>query len=92
MLSIKTRATIASAAAVFALGAVSLSVASPAFAQDQGASAKVQCFGVNACKGQSDCKSGNHDCKGQNSCKGQGFKSLSAGQCEAKGGSTTPPN
>jgi len=92
MLSIKTRATLASAAAVFALGAVSFTTASPTFAADQGGSAKVQCFGVNACKGQSDCKSGNHDCKGQNSCKGQGFKSLSAAKCEAEHGSTTAPS
>jgi uncharacterized membrane protein len=92
MLSIKSRATLASAAAAFALAAISTSVATPTFAQDQGASAKVQCFGVNACKGQSDCKSGNHDCKGQNSCKGQGFKSLSASKCSAEGGSTTAPN
>ena len=91
MLSIKTRATLASAAAVFALGAVSFTTASPTFAADQGGSAKVQCFGVNACKGQSDCKSGNHDCKGQNSCKGQGFKSESAKACAADHGSLTAP-
>jgi len=39
MLSIKTRATLASAAAVFALGAVSFTTASPTFAADQGGSA-----------------------------------------------------
>ncbi len=30
------------------------------------------CKGMNACKGQGGCKTGNNGCKGQNSCKGQG--------------------
>jgi hypothetical protein len=49
-------------------------------------------YGVNSCKGQSDCKSGNHDCKGLNDCKGQGFKDLTADQCKAQHGSQTPVN
>ena len=61
MLSLKTRTSLATAAAAFAIAAVSVSVSTPTFAADN--SAKVMCFGVNACKGQSDCKSGNHDCK-----------------------------
>jgi uncharacterized membrane protein len=92
MLSVKPRANVASAAAAFAIAAISMSAATPSFAQTQSPSAKVQCFGVNSCKGQSDCKSGNHDCKGQNSCKGQGFKALSASKCAAEHGSTTAPN
>jgi len=92
MLNLRSNTALASAAAMFALS--TLSFAAPASAADhsqQVAAAKVMCFGVNSCKGQSDCKSGNHDCKGQNSCKGQGFKSLSAKACEAKHGTTTPP-
>ena len=89
MLSLKSKTTLASAAAVLALSSVSFST--PAAAGDQ-ASAASHCYGVNSCKGQSDCKSGNHDCKGQNSCKGQGFKDLTADQCAAAHGSTTPPN
>jgi hypothetical protein len=54
------------------------------------AAGMVHCYGVNACKGQSDCKSGNHACKGQNSCKGQGFKDMSASACTAAGGKTKP--
>jgi len=27
-------------------------------------------MGANSCKGQSSCKSAQHDCKGQNACKG----------------------
>jgi hypothetical protein len=41
------------------------------------ASAQVQCVGVNACKGQSACKSANNACKGQNACKGKGFVNAS---------------
>jgi hypothetical protein len=43
--------------------------------------AKVHCSGVNACKGQSACKSANNACKGQNSCKGKGFLEMTAKQC-----------
>jgi len=86
MNSTNSRLTIASAAAMLALSSVSLAPA--AFAADSGT---VHCFGVNSCKGTSDCKSYNHDCKGLNSCKGQGFKELSAKECKAEHGSTTQP-
>lgn len=36
-----------------------------------GTDAKIHCSGVNACKGQSACKTANNACKGQNSCKGR---------------------
>lgn len=90
MTNVKT-ATIATAAAMFAL--TSLAAAPTAsFAADKAAHAgKMPCYGVNSCKGQSDCKSGNHDCKGMNDCKGQGFKDLSAKACAAAGGSQTAP-
>ncbi len=42
------------------------------------AEAKVHCTGVNACKGQSSCKSAHNACKGQNSCKGQGWVEMSS--------------
>lgn len=84
----KTAVGFAAAAALIALSGATVS--SPAFAK--GASAKVQpCYGVNSCKGQSDCKSGTHDCKGQNDCKGQGFKDLTAKACVAQHGSLTAP-
>ena len=44
--------------------------------------AKMHCDGVNACKGQSSCKSAANACKGQNSCKGKGFLEMSARDCE----------
>ena len=50
-----------------------------AFASDE---ATMQCTGVNACKGQSACKSANNACKGQNSCKGKGFLEMTRKQCD----------
>ena len=50
----------------------------------------VECFGgamgVNACKGQSACKSAGNSCKGLNACKTQGFAMATEAQCKAKGG------
>lgn len=46
----------------------------------------VHCGGVNACKGQSDCKTAGSSCKGLNGCKGKGFKDLSASECTTAGG------
>ncbi|CAH0355408.1 MULTISPECIES: hypothetical protein [Sphingomonadaceae] len=88
MKTFKTGAAIASAAAMLAL--TGLATTAPAYAAG-GKAAKVQhCYGVNSCKGTSDCKTATNDCKGQNSCKGQGFKALSAKACKAQGGSLTP--
>lgn len=55
-----------------------------------GTSAEVQCFGINACKGEGSCKGANNACKGQNSCKGKGFVIKSnADDCTNAGGTTT---
>jgi len=86
MTMIRTGVSFAAAAAVVAITAVA-----PTMAVAKGGS-KIHCYGVNGCKGQSDCKSGNHECKGQNDCKGQGFKEMSLKACTAAGGSTTAPN
>ncbi|MGQ0578430.1 MAG: BufA2 family periplasmic bufferin-type metallophore [Betaproteobacteria bacterium] len=51
-----------------------------------GSSAKVQCQGVNACKGLSDCQTANSSCQGQNACKGQGYVSLTAEECQKVSG------
>lgn len=82
----KSGVSMAAAAAIVALSGASLP--SPSFAAD---AQTVHCYGVNACKGQSDCKSATHDCKGMNTCKGQGFKELTSKACTAKGGSLTEP-
>ena len=55
------------------------SLVSTAFA---GSDAKIHCTGVNACKGQSACKSANNACKGQNSCKGKGFLEMTQQECK----------
>jgi hypothetical protein len=66
--------TVAAAAAMlFGTGLVS-----SAFAGEE---AKIHCAGVNACKGQSACKSANNACKGQNSCKGKGFLERTQKEC-----------
>jgi hypothetical protein len=75
--------TLATAAALtFAIAPVT-----SAFAADPAA---VQCYGVNACKGQAQCKSAKNSCKGQNTCKGTGFMSMSSDDCSKAGGTTTP--
>lgn len=79
-LSKTSGAVLAATAAAFIVSGTVLSTTVKA------ADATVHCFGVNSCKGQSACKSGDHACKGQNSCKGQGFVDLSAADCTAKGG------
>ena len=67
------------AASLFLGGMVSVSSAN---AEE----AKVQCAGVNACKGKSACSSAKNGCSGQNACKGQGWMSMTEKQCLAKGG------
>ncbi|EQB34103.1 BufA2 family periplasmic bufferin-type metallophore [Sphingobium ummariense] len=81
----------ASFAATAALIAAGLAVSSaPAYAKKAEAKT-VHCYGVNSCKGESDCKTAHNECKGQNSCKGEGFKALTQAQCSAAGGSLTEP-
>jgi len=48
--------------------------------------AKVQCAGVNSCKGKSDCATATSTCHGQNACKGQGWVKMTEKQCLEKGG------
>ncbi|URW76704.1 hypothetical protein M9980_05725 [Sphingomonas donggukensis] len=74
----------AATAAVIAAGAVT--TATPAAAKG---AKQVHCYGVNTCKGTSDCKTAANECKGQNACKGQGFKAMSAKACAKAGGSLT---
>lgn len=47
----------------------------------------VKCLGINACKGQSGCRTAANACKGQNSCKGKGWLMVdSEKECVDKGG------
>lgn len=50
-----------------------------------------KCWGVNACKGKSSCKTANNACKGKNACKGQGYMMKSEKRCKKMGGSMTEP-
>lgn len=78
------------AAAIGGAAVAAMSVAAPAQAAHQPKGSEVvHCYGINSCKGTSDCKSYGHDCKGQNDCKGQGFKEIKLSQCKAAGGKLT---
>jgi hypothetical protein len=55
------------------------------------ASNKVHCFGINSCKGKSECAvDGKSSCKGKNSCKNMGWISVTAKKCAAKKGTVAP--
>ncbi len=86
MTSSKTSLGFAAAAAVLALSSLS---STPSVAADTKSDKLVHCYGVNSCKGTSDCKTAKHDCRGQNTCKGVGFKELTAEACKTQGGSLT---
>ena len=67
----------AAAAALFTMAEVPLAQAADG----------MHCMGINACKGQSECKTAAGSCKGTNACKGQGWLAVaSAEECAEKGG------
>jgi len=71
----------AAAAALFSSMTVPLAMAA------ESGSATVKCQGINACKGQSKCKTAENACAGQNSCKGKGWITApSAEECTKQGG------
>ena len=86
MITARSGVSIAATAALLALSA--LSPTAPALAK--GEVAKVHCYGVNTCKGTSDCKTAKNECKGMNDCKGHGFKEMTAQQCTTAGGTLEP--
>ena len=77
---------IKSAAAGAALAMAAATLFAGVATQVQAADASVHCYGVNACKGQNDCKTAENACKGQGVCKGHGFLSMSKAMCDQKGG------
>lgn len=81
-------ASLAAAAAMFALSTAAFSAAPPKGSTGMAvaASDKVHCYGVHDCKGNGDCKTSENACKGQNACKGHSFKAASAKECLAKDG------
>ena len=44
------------------------------------------CYGGNACRGLSECKTNTNTCMGTNSCKGKGFKKMTRAECDEVGG------
>lgn len=52
---------------------------------------KVDCYGVNKCKGHGKCKTAHNECKGKNACKGKGMVKMSAKKCEKLHGTTEEP-
>jgi len=83
-----TGARMAAMAAAFAASSVAFAADMPAGSSGAAVAANdsVHCYGINACKGQADCKTAQNDCKGMNSCKGHGFKGMKAAEClDAKG-------
>ena len=85
----KSGASLATAAALMALSAVS--IASTAYAADGAKEQPGRCYGINTCKGTSLCATSAHDCKGLNDCKGQGVLVKTKSECLAAGGSLTEP-
>jgi hypothetical protein len=69
----------AAAASLFVAGSAGVALADM---HEGGDEAKVACQGVNACKGQSACKTARSECAGHNSCKGKGFLNLTKEECE----------
>jgi hypothetical protein len=84
----KTLALATTAAILFAN--VSLATNQYAAASPTTTDKPVKCMGINACKGQSGCKTAANACKGQNSCKGKGWLMVdSEKECVDKGGTVT---
>lgn len=76
----------ATVGALFATGAFADSTASSTTTTTTTATG-FKCIGINACKGQSACKTATSSCKGQNSCKGQGMiMTATDKECTEKGG------
>ncbi len=48
--------------------------------------AQIACYGINGCKGKTQCATAHNACPGLNSCKGKGFLHASAKECADQGG------
>jgi uncharacterized membrane protein len=86
--SIKSRLSLATAAALIAMASASFAAAGSAADQPEQPG---RCYGVNNCKGESLCATAKNDCKGLNSCKGQGVVVKTPSECLKLGGTTTEP-
>ena len=75
-----------SGAAIATVAAGMIMAGGQAVASEGAAEAKVHCYGVNACKGKTACKTADNACKGQNACKGSGWMPMSEAACTEAGG------
>ncbi len=72
-----------SIAAAGAFYGLARSVAKYAPQAEQG---EIACWGINSCKGTSECATAFNACKGQNDCQGKGYLYATPEECEARGG------
>ena len=79
MITLRNGASFAATAALIAVSAAAVTAPAVAATGEK----LVHCYGINTCKGTSDCKTATSDCKGH------GFKEMTAKQCTAAGGSLT---
>jgi uncharacterized membrane protein len=89
MTTVQKTFSIAATAAMMAM--TGIGVAAHAAEGAKAGEKLVHCYGVNTCKGTSDCATAKTSCKGQNECKGTGFISTTAKKCTSMGGSLTEP-
>jgi len=47
---------------------------------------EIACYGINDCKGTTDCTTAFNSCNGQNDCKGKGFLNVPEKECALRGG------
>lgn len=85
--TMKSRLSLAAAAAMIALSSASFAVSAGADEKEQPG----RCYGVNSCKGTGLCATAKSDCKGLNSCKGQGVIVKTKTECLKAGGTLTEP-
>jgi hypothetical protein len=96
MISTRTAINLATAAAMVAISGMPVvayanhhKAAKPTAKPAADGEVVAHCYGINTCKGTSDCATASNSCKGQNECKGIGFKAITKASCATQGGSLT---
>jgi len=79
------RNILAAAVASFVVAGAMSAMPGTAVAAEAG---KVECHGVNSCKGTGKCGGKGHGCAGKNDCKGKGWVSKTDKECKDAGGTT----
>jgi len=83
--TLKARFSSATVAALMALASASFAGSATAGEKEQPA----HCYGINTCKGTSQCATAKNTCKGMNSCKGEGMVVKAPSECLSAGGTLT---